>query len=458
MWADVRGHARVRVIVVGAGEVGYHVADRLSKELHDVVVVDVRADRLEYVESHLDVAVVEGRGASLATLTRAGIDEASILLAVTSVDEVNLVACMTVRDRKELVRVARVSNPDFYRDNAQLRPEQFSVEVLINPERELALDAFRLLESAAATDVAEFAGGAVQLVGLNVTPDAPIAGRRLADISRDLGEKRLLTVAIQRDGETSVPAGASSIKAGDRLYVVAERHEIPQAMRLCGYEQLALRRAMIAGGSLEAFYLGQLLQERRVQAIMIVKERARAQELAEQLQGALVLNGDATDVELLELEGVGDVDRFVALTDEDERNILSSLVAKHAGARQVVTLINRTEYVPVARRVGIDAAVSPRLSAANAILRYVRHGNVTRVATFKDIDAEATSFRVGPSSPLVDRPLSEAGFPDGAIVAAITRGREVIVPRGQDTLHEGDLAIVFMLPEAVAATTQLFPT
>jgi trk system potassium uptake protein TrkA len=215
---------------------------------------------------------------------------------------------------------------------------------------------------------------------------------------------------------------------------------------------------MIAGGSREAFYLGQLLQEHNVSATLLVQDRPRAQELAEKLHKALILNGDATDVELLEVEGVGDMDAFVALTDEDRTNILSALVAKHAGAKQVVTLVNKIEYVSLARAIGLDAAVSPRLSAANAILRQVRSGSVTRVATFKDTDAEMISFTVSSSSPLVGKPLMEVQFPEGTIVAAILRGDAVIVPRGHDQLKTGDTAIVFTLQEAVSNVTNLFPT
>ncbi len=450
----------MRVIVVGAGEVGYHVAERLANEKQDVVVVDVVPERLEYVQNHLDVAVVEGSGASPSVLEEAGIRNAGLLTAVTSIDEVNLVCCMSVRGSDSLVKVARVSNPDFYANGAQLKPDLFGVDVMINPERELALETIRLLEATAATDIAVFAGGVVQLVGLRVTDDAPIAGKTFAEIGAEVGAAPLLTVAIRRGGRTIVPTGATGIVGSDHLYFVATNATISQALEMCGYEHTTVHRVMIAGGSHEAYYLAQLLQQHRGQAIMLVKERERAQELAEKLERALVLNGDATDVELLELEGVGGVDAFVALTDQDETNILSALLAKHAGARQVVTLVNRMDYMPLAKMVGLETAVSPRLSAANAILRYARRGSVTSVATFKDIDAEAIAFKVSDASPLKGNKLADIEFPSGAIVAALIRGSEAdaIVPRGDDILHPNDTAIVFALPEAVGPVTELFPS
>jgi trk system potassium uptake protein TrkA len=434
------------------------VAERLSNEGRQVVVVDLEADRLDYVQSHLDVGVIEGNGASPSVLERAGIANATLFVAVTSVDEVNLVGCTAARGRPDLVRVARISNPDFYTDAARLRPERFGVDVMINPERELALDTLQLLQSTVATDVAAFAGGKLQLISLQVTDDAPIMNRTFADITAELGDVPLLTAAIERDGQTLVPDGSTVVRAGDQVYVVATVDAVKKAIELAGHQHTELTRVMIAGGSREAFYLGQLLQEHNVSATLLVQDRPRAQELAEKLHKALILNGDATDVELLEVEGVGDMDAFVALTDEDRTNILSALVAKHAGAKQVVTLVNKIEYVSLARAIGLDAAVSPRLSAANAILRQVRSGSVTRVATFKDTDAEMISFTVSSSSPLVGKPLMEVQFPEGTIVAAILRGDAVIVPRGHDQLKTGDTAIVFTLQEAVSNVTNLFPT
>lgn len=446
------------VVIVGAGEVGFHVAERLSGEGRQVVVVDKSLDRLDYVQSRLDVGIIEGSGASPAVLDRAGVSDATLFVAVTSDDEVNLVACMAAQGKSDMVRVARVSNPDFYAETGRLGPERFRVDVMINPERELALDTLQLLQSTAATDIATFADGKLQLISLQVTSDAPVVNRTLADITATIGDVPLLTAAIERNGTTLVPDGSAVFQAGDQAYVVATADAVPKALELCGHVHKELKRVMVAGGSTEAYYLAELLQQHNVHATMLVQDRRRAQELAEKLHKALILNGDATDVELLEAEGVGEMDAFVALTEEDQTNILSALVAKHAGAKQVVTLVNKIEYVSLARRIGLDAAVSPRLSAANAILRQVHRGSVTRVSTFKETDAEAISFSVSAACPFVGQPLRDIRFPRGAIVAAILRGDQVIVPRGSDELMVTDTAIVFVLRDAVAAVTKLFPS
>ncbi len=448
----------MRIIIVGAGEVGYHVAERLSKEQHDVVVVDVDRDRLDYVESHIDVAVLEGSGVNATLLEEAGIEQAGLLLAVTSVDEVNLVSCMSVPPRRGLVKVARVSNPDFYRGGEALRPSRFGVNVLINPERELALETFRLLESTAATDLTLFAGGAVQLIGLTILEGAPVDGRTLREIGRRVGRRSLLAVAVERDGETIIPDGATVLQAYDHVFAIAAEEEIPRALELCGHARAKLRRVMIAGHSREAFYLARLLEQHGVESTMLVDNPDMAHEFAVRLERTLILQGDATEVELLEFEGAGEVDAFVAFTDEDEINIISSLVARDLGVKQIITLINRTDYLPLARRIGLEAAVSPRISAANAILSHVRRGSIRHVAVFKESDAEVIDYVVSADCPLVGVPLDEIEFPKNAILAALVRDHQMMVPRGIDSLRVGDEAIVFALSDAVAGVTELFPS
>jgi trk system potassium uptake protein TrkA len=329
---------------------------------------------------------------------------------------------------------------------------------MINPERELAIDTLRLLQSSVATDIAVLSDTELQVISIPVTEEAPIVGRTLAAIDHDMGDRSMLTAAIQRDGTTLIPTGSTRIEGGDQVYVVTKPDEVSVALALCGHKVQTLKHVMVAGGSREAHYLTQFLINYGVSTTVLVADRERAKDLAERLPKALVLNGDATDVELLELEGVGSVDAFVAVTEEDQTNILSSLVAKHAGAKQVVTLVNKIDYVSLARRIGLDAAVSPRLSAANAIMGHVQRGSVTRVSIFKDTDAEAISFAVSGESPVVGRPLADIEFPKGSIVAAIERNGHVIVPRGSDVLQAGDIAIVFTLPEARGPVKRLFPS
>ena len=446
----------MKLLIVGAGEVGFHLAERLSLENQDVILIEDDPDRAEYASEQLDVMTVVGNGASLPILEKAGIRGAHMLLAVTSLDEVNLISCLAATRLGVKYTIARISNPEYYGRGSVLSGEQLGIDMMINPERECAAETFQLLQSAAATDVAYFAKGRIQLLGLRVRKGAQVAGKTLTELGRELEEYHFVTVAIVRDGETTIPNGSSRIEAGDHVYLLSPTSEIPLIPPLAGYDPFHLRHVMIAGGSLEGEYLAEILARNGVESTILDSDRRRCLELAEALPKSLVLHGDATDMELLEMEGVAGIDGFVSTTGNDDTNLLSSLLAKTAGARKVVSLIKKFEYLPLVPKVGIDAAVSPRMSAVNAILRYIRRGRVITVAGLTGTEAEAIEFSVAGTSEIAGRTLMELEWPKGAVVGTILRGDDIIVPRGHDRILAGDDIIVFALPEAVPAIESLF--
>jgi len=446
----------MRVIIVGAGEVGYHLAERLSQENQDVVVIETDPDRAQRASELLDVMTVVGNGASIPVLEDAGIREARLLLAVTSQDEVNLISCLAATRLGVDYTIARISNPDYYARGSVLSRERLGIDLMINPEREAAREAFQLLQSAAATDVANFAEGRVQLIGLMVRDNAPVAGKTLAQLGEEYRDYHYVTVAIVRNGETRIPDGASTIESGDQIYMLSPTAEVASIPPLAGYEPFQLKRVMIAGGSAEGRFLAEILEERGVECTILDHDRRRCLELAEALPKSLVLHADATDLELLEMEGVSGLDGFVAATGHDETNLLSSLLAKTVGAHKVVSLIEKFDYLPLVPRVGLDAAVSPRMSAVNAILRYVRRGRVMTVATLKGIEAEAIEFRVEEESAIAGRLIADLDFPAGAVIGTIMRDDTIIIPRGMDRILAGDEVIVFALPEALPEIEKFF--
>jgi len=446
----------MRIIIVGAGEVGFHLAERLSQEDQDVVVVEADAERAERTAELLDIMTVVGNGASIPVLEEAGIRNSRILLAVTGQDEVNLISCLAGSRLGVEYTMARISNPDYYAPDSVLSRERLGIDLMISPEREAARETFQLLQSAAATDIANFADGRVQLVGLVVREGAPVAGKSLARLGVELKEYHYILAAIVRGRETIIPTGSSTIQAGDHIYVLSPTNEVPSIPPLAGYEPFELKRVMIAGGSAEGLFLAQLLEEHAVECTILDRDRRRCLELAEALPRSLVLHADATDLELLDMEGVSGIDGYVAATGNDETNLLSSLLAKSAGARKVVALIEKFEYLPLVPRVGLDAAVSPRMSAVNAILRYIRRGRVTTVATLKGIDAEAIEFTVGEGSAIANRLIAELSFPKGAVIGTILRGDTIVIPRGPDVVLPGDEVIVFALPEAIPEVEKFF--
>ncbi|HSJ15779.1 MAG TPA: Trk system potassium transporter TrkA [Longimicrobiales bacterium] len=446
----------MRILILGAGDVGFHVAQQLANENHDVVVIEQDRERARMSQDFLDAMVIEGNGASLTTLEQAGITKTDLLLAVTSHDEVNLMACLSAAQYGVPKRIARVSKPDYYDHTGILPPDRLGVDLMINPERECALESYQLLQSAAAAEFAQFESGVVQLIGVRVKPSAPVVGKRLLEIGRFAGGIRALVVAISRGGQTIIPTGATRIQEGDLVFVIGEPSHMPDVLPLVGYDRFDLRRVVIAGGSREAWLLAHMLEEHKIGCTLIEIDRNRALVLSENLRRSLVLHGDATDLELLEMEGVGDADGFVAYTGSDETNLLSCLLAKNLGTRRVISLIKRLNYIPLVSRVGVDAAVSPHMAAANAILSHVRRGSVLAVATLRGTRAEGIEFNVPDRFPYAGIPLADVKLPRGSLVGAIIRGEHVIIPGGTDTIEIGDRIVVFVLPETLREVEDLF--
>lgn len=446
----------MKIVIVGAGAVGYHLAERLSQENQDVVVIEHDSRKAEQIGDQLDVLAIAGNGASGPVLEQAGTSGADLFLAVTNRDEVNLIACLAADMMGAQNTVARLSDPEFYEEGNVLSRERLGLDLMINPEREAAWETFQLLGSEAATELVRFADGRIQLIGLRVLPGARVAGKSLAELDRELQDHHFMTVAIARDGTTEIPTGNSRIETGDQVFLLSPSQELHTIPPLAGYDPYRLRRVMIAGGTQEAVYLADFLAQHDVSCTLIDIDRSRCRELSERLPRALVLHGDATDLELLEMEGISDIDGFVAYTDRDSTNMLSSLLAKANGARKVVSLLHNFQYIPLVTRVGIDAAVSPRLSAVNTILRYLHHGNVSRVVALKGIEAEAVELHVGPRARALGTPLSRLELPPGGLVGAIIRKGKVINPRGNDAVQAGDRVILFGLPETIGKLERLF--
>jgi trk system potassium uptake protein len=446
----------MRILILGAGEVGLHLARQLSEENHDVVVVEGDPDRVRTIQDAMDALVIEGNAASLATLEKAGIERTDMMLAVTSQDEINLMACLFASQYEVPVKIARVSKPDYYDHTGILPLERLGVDRMINPERECALETYQLLQSAAASEFVQFEEGLVQLIGLRVQPDAPMAGRTLAELGSAPRRSRYLIAALVRDGTTIIPTGQQRIEAGDQIFVLGEPSHLPDVLPLAGYRGFNLRRVVIAGGSREARFLAKMLEDHKIECTILETNRHRAFTLAGELRRALVLHGDATDLELLEMEGIGDADGFVAYTGSDETNLLSCLLAKNLGTRKVISLIERWDYIPLVSRVGVDAAVSPRRATVNTILGFVRRGAVLSVATLKGTTAEAIEFNVSARFPHAGHPLQTVRFPAGTLIGAIVRNNRVIIPRGTDAIRVGDRVIAFVLPEALPRVEALF--
>ena len=445
----------MKIIIIGAGEVGFNIAQRLSEENHDVVVIEKDPNKIRHIQNVIDVQAILGSGTNPSTLGEAGIKESDIIVAATDSDEVNLIACFYAQYLTDYItKIARVRNPDYMEHREIFNQDFLNIDLLINPESEMVASMLRLTEVPAASEVIDFVDGRVKLIGITIKDDSPLVGRKLSSFT-DL-EHIILIGVIVRGEQVIIPRGQDTIQPNDLIYCVTRREEVPNIFRLLNLREEGLSRLMIVGGGETGLALATSLDTTTINTKIIERDGQRCLELAEKLENVVVLNGDGTDRELLMEENVADVDIMVAVTGDEENNVLISLLGKALGAKKTVTRIGKLSYIPLVSAIGIDTVVSPRLSAIRAILQYIRKGKVISVAPLKGEGAEAIEFEALETSDIVNTPLSKVKFPKEAIVGAIVRGEEVIIPRGHNVIKPHDHLIIFAVKGAIRKLEKLF--
>ena len=445
----------MKIIIIGAGEVGFNIAQRLSEENHDVVVIDKDQNKINHLQTVIDVQAIVGSGTSPSLLQEAGIKESDIIVAATDSDEANLIACFYAQHLTDYItKIARVRNPDYMEQSDVFKSDALNIDLLINPQSEMVGSMLRLMEVPEASEVLDFVNGRVKLIGVTVKEDSPLVGRKLASF-QDVEEVLLIGIII-RGEEVIIPSGQDVIQPNDLLYCVTRKEEISTVFRLLNVREAGLGRVVIIGGGTTGLALATSLDKTTINAKIIEKDSQRCLELAEKLEKVVVLNGDGTDRDFLLEENIADVDLMVVITGDEESNVLISLLGKALGAKKTVTRIGKLSYIPLVSAIGIDTVVSPRLSAIRAILQYIRKGKVICVAPLKIEAAEVIEFEALETSDIVNTPLSEVKFPKEAIVGAIVRDQEIIIPRGHNMIKPHDHLIIFALKGAIPKLEKLF--
>jgi trk system potassium uptake protein TrkA len=444
------GNAAVRIVIIGAGEVGYHISEHLALENKNVTIIDTDAAALRRVSEHSDVQVVHGSGSSPETLLEAGIAEAEIMLAVTNSDEANLVACMMTDILSPTTRkLARLRGAGFDNYHEHFKTHSPHIDTVINPEIEVVDTIDLLMSVPGAVDVHEFADGKVKFVGVTLDHGSPLDGERLIDLAKRLGAKRPLIAGMVRDEQVIIPQGKDHLRAGDIVYFIAEESTLMDTLAEFGKTAEPVRRVLIIGGGRLGFRLAHRLETGAVYTKIVERDADRCIELAETLNRAVVLNGDGSDQSLLAEENIAETDVVVTLTDDEETNILASLLAKRLGARKTITKISKFSYFPLMSAIGLNQVVSPRLSAINSILQHVRRGKVLSAISIKGEQAEIIEAVAMETSDIVSRPLKDIDFPKGVLVVAIIREEDVIVPTGNSIIEPGDRIIIFSQRKAI---------
>ena len=440
----------MKILIVGAGEVGFHIASHLARENKDVVIIDKDPAAIRHVSDNIDVQVVNGSGSSPVILEESGIKEAEILLAVTDSDETNLVACLVANlISPSTKKIARIRHADYDKYNETFREHAPHIDTLINPEVEVVKTIDRLIKVPCAVEVEEFSDGRVKFVGIHLDKSARLVDVRLSDIYAVTGKQSPLISAVVRDEELIIPRGNHRLKAGDLIYFISEKDRLIESLSIFDKQVEPIDRVMIIGGGSIGFRLATLLEKDSVYTKIIEKNPDRCTELAEKLNKAVVLHGDGSNQELLRAENVRNMDVVVTLTNDEQTNILTSLLAKRMGAPKIITKISKFSYFPLMSMIGLEQVVSPRLSAINTIIQHIRRGKVLSAKSIKDEQAEIMEAVALETSDIVGKPIKEISIPEGTLVTGIIRNDTVIIPTGESVIEPGDRIIIFAKRQAI---------
>ena len=451
----------MKVIICGAGQVGFNIARYLCSEGADITLIDQSESLVTKITDSLDVQGIVGFASHPDILERAGAADADMVIAVTYADEVNMVACQICHSLFDVTtKIARVRNQSYL---DAMWADLFSrdhmpIDVIISPEIEVARAISRRLEVPGAFDVIPLADGKVSLIGVHCTPETPILETPLRQLTALFPDLHILVIGLQREGRAIVVSPEDEMLAGDDVYFVAETAHLTRAMAAFGHEEKEARRVIIVGGGNIGLSLSEIVEEKYSQVALKLIElnKERAEFVAQRLKRTVVIHGDALDQEILEEANVKATETVIAVSNDDEVNILASLLAKRFGSQRAVTLVNSMTYSPLIGTLGIDTVVSPREITVSTILQHVRQGRIRSVHSLSEGFGEIIEAEALETSSMVGVPLREAGLPEGVLVGAIVRGEKVIIPRGDTVIKPKDQVVIFAAASAIKSVEKLF--
>lgn len=444
----------MNIAIVGLGKFGLLLTEHLSKENHDIVVIDTNAKIIEEVVNQYDVKGYVGNGASYVTQKGASITRADLLIATTSTDEVNILTCLVAKKIGIKQTIARIRNPE-YSLQAQMMQNELGISMTVNPDYNTAMEIFRTIRYPSAIKVDSFANGKVDLVEIKLEGNSPLIGKSLLHV-KDKYQIKILVCAVKRDEEVIIPHGDFILNKGDYVYITAETHEMSKAFKKLKFSTEKVKSVMLIGGSRLSYYLSEMLIDNGVSVKIIENNRKVCDSLSDSLPKALILNGDGTNQKLLLQEGLENVDALVTLTGLDETNIIVSTYAKNLKCKKVITKVSNGNYDLIFKNVGLDSIISPRELFASNIIRYVRGMQSSRGSEFKTLyrlvnnKIEASEFVISKASKkLTSIPLKDLHMKKNILLACIIRENQVIIPSGKDTLEPLDSVIIISANDVI---------
>lgn len=446
----------MKVIIVGAGVVGSSLAEQLSAEQHDVAIIDQNRGRVKELNDTMEVLAIHGNGGLPSVLESAGVHDAEMVIAVTSDDEVNLVVGMVATRLGVPHRIVRIRNREYAAEGSVLSLKDLGIHHVVNPEPYLVDSLARMMELPGSYDFATLAAGQVEMFGFRVAEDSPVIGRTLQEIG-ELGTlNSFLVLYITRNGEAIVPRGSDTLQRGDNVHVLVSPDTVQFLLPIIHPHPDRTQYVIISGASRIGIELAQQLEKRVKKLTLIEPEQALAEDAANTLSKTLVLHGESTDLKVLEEASIENCDFFCALSDDDQRNMLTVLLAMKHGARHTAVLVRQPEYVPVLDSLGVDIVLNPQLTVVGEIMRHVRRGHIFSVTRLAESSGEIIEMKALDGCAAVRQPIRDLKFPRNAIIGAIVRDGEMQIPTGETLITPGDRVLVYALPDAIPTIEKLF--
>lgn len=448
----------MKIIIAGAGEVGFHLAKLLSYESQDITLLDPDKESLSYADTHLDIRTIKGDATSIAILQDARVESVDLVIAVTSSETTNITVCVLAKQLGATRTIARISNTEFIEHKELAGFSKFGIDELISPESLAASEIELLLNQSGFSDSYEFEEGALTMVGTTLSKSAPFIGKSVKEAAKIFPELHFMPIAIQRIGTqyTLIPRGDTLFKEGDQVYFMTIAGGVEEIYKLTGKIRQDIKSVMILGGSQIGYKTARELCQRKLNVKLIEKNREKAIDLADVLSKVLIINGDGRNVELLEEENIQDMDAFIAVTGHSETNIMSCLVAKSKGVKKTIALVENMDYFQLSQSIGIDTLINKKLLAANNIFRYIRKGEVVAMTKLNNMNAELLEFIVRSSSITEGKYIKDLDFPRSATIAGVVRNGEGAIALGDFKIVEGDRVVVCCLPRSIKQVEQMF--
>ncbi len=445
----------MKIVLAGAGGMGFHLAQSLSHEQHDIILIDLNQEVLDYAGSHLDVLTLKGDSSSILNLKKAEVDNCDLFLAVTTSEKNNLITSILAKQLGAKKTIARVENEEFLVPEQKAEFKKMGIDTLISPSKLATKEIKRLIEECQVTDLFEFEEGKMSLLGYTIDNSASLIGKALVDIVQTEQYNKFRPIAILRRGETIIPRGNTIIKSDDHLYFLTDKVSKNDMMCMVNQETREIVKIMIIGSTKLAFHTAKILQN-DYEVVLVSLDKKFSQKSAEELDSVLVLNGNPNNIELLKEEGLEKMDAFIALTDNSETNIITSLMAEDSGVFKSISLVENTAYTKISQNIGVDTIINTKIIGSNNISRFIRKGNIEAITSLHGVDAEVIEFIVSEESELIKKKIADLSFPREAIIGGIIRGERTYLPDGNFRIEINDKVIILAKKSAIAEVENFF--